>query len=126
MVYYESAYIKEFDAVVISCKERKDGKYQSTVFRQEKADGIGCGVLCLVVREAAVGCRIAMLQDRFQPAHDLGRVVLGAVCGVISVAIGTVQIHLQAVGRLPGLHDGVGRRPQVDPVAGLVALEIHE
>lgn len=26
-MYYESAYIKEFDAVVISCKERKDGKY---------------------------------------------------------------------------------------------------
>ena len=26
-IYYESAYIKEFDAVVISCKERKDGKY---------------------------------------------------------------------------------------------------
>ena len=26
-IYYESAYIKEFDAAVISCKERKDGKY---------------------------------------------------------------------------------------------------
>lgn len=26
-IYYESAYIKEFDAVVISCEERKDGKY---------------------------------------------------------------------------------------------------
>lgn len=67
-----------------------------------------------------------MFQDRFQSVHDLWGVVLRAIRSVISVAIGAVEIHLQTVGGLPGLHNGVGRRPQVDPVAGLVALEIHK
>ena len=102
------------------------GHLLNAVFREEEADGIGRGVLRLVVVEAARGRGIAMCQNCFQAVQDRRVIILGAVRRVIAVAVGAVHAHLQTVGGLSGLHDRVRRRTEIAPNAIVVFLKIHD
>ena len=109
----------------IACISQIGGHFLDAVFREEEADRVGRSILCLVVIEAARGCRITVREDRFQSVQYLRAVILRSVGIVITVTVGAFHAHLQAVGRLACFHDRVRRCAEVAPYA-VIFLEVHK
>ena len=110
----------------VSCVTKIVRHFLYSILCKKIPDCIGGCVLRLVIVKAAVGSRITVGEDRFQPVQNGWGIILRSVRCVISVSVGTFQTHLQTVGRLAGFNNRVRRCTEIAPITIVVFLKVHK